>query len=97
MHLTNVFIQLKGDCKGTYVTNETKDGFDVVELQNGMSNVKFSYMLLFKIRNGIKTKIMVEVFILLQMMSKYFVFRRSINQKLELHMKSRKAIKCSKE
>lgn len=38
-----VFIQLEGDCKGTYVTNKTANGFDVHELSGGMSNVSFSW------------------------------------------------------
>jgi hypothetical protein len=42
-HPLNVFIQLEGDCKGVYVTNKTANGFDVVELNGGTSNVKFSY------------------------------------------------------
>lgn len=42
-HPLNVFIQLEGDCNGVYVTNKTQNGFDVIELNNGTSNVKFSY------------------------------------------------------
>ena len=42
-HPLRVFIQLEGDCKGVYVTNKTQTGFDVVELQNGSSNVNFSW------------------------------------------------------
>lgn len=38
-----VFIQLEGDCKGVYVTNKSKNGFEVVELQGGTSNVEFSW------------------------------------------------------
>lgn len=38
-----VFIQLEGNCNGVYVDNKTKTGFDVIELQNGQSNVKFSW------------------------------------------------------
>ena len=38
-----VFVQLEGDCKGVYVTNKTADGFEVVELQGGTSNVPFSW------------------------------------------------------
>lgn len=40
-HPLRVFIQLRGDCKGVYVTNETANGFDVIELQGGNSNTKF--------------------------------------------------------
>lgn len=42
-HPLRVFIQLKGDCKGTYVTNKTINDFEVKELQGGTSNVKFSW------------------------------------------------------
>jgi hypothetical protein len=38
-----VFVQLEGDCKGVYVTNKTAEGFEVVELQGGTSNVPFSW------------------------------------------------------
>ena len=40
-----VFIQLEGDCNGVYVTEKTKLGFRVKELQNGTSNVAFSWNL----------------------------------------------------
>ncbi|MEO5571886.1 MAG: hypothetical protein ABIT08_11145 [Bacteroidia bacterium] len=40
-HPLRVFVQLRGDCKGVYVTNETANGFDVIELQNGNSNTPF--------------------------------------------------------
>ncbi|MDX1902875.1 MAG: hypothetical protein SFU27_01855 [Thermonemataceae bacterium] len=42
-HPLKVFIQLEGDCKGVYVTNKSKNGFEVVELQQGTSNVDFSW------------------------------------------------------
>ncbi|MBL8003048.1 MAG: hypothetical protein JNL05_13925 [Flavobacteriales bacterium] len=42
-HPLRVFVQLRGDCKGVYVTNETSEGFDVVELQGGTSNVPFHW------------------------------------------------------
>ncbi len=42
-HELRVFIQLEGDCNGVYVTNKTKNGFEVKELANGNSNVSFSY------------------------------------------------------
>ncbi|HEY6160006.1 MAG TPA: hypothetical protein VI112_02255 [Bacteroidia bacterium] len=38
-----VFVQLEGDCKGVYVTNKTINGFDVIELDGGSSNVKFTW------------------------------------------------------
>lgn len=42
-HDLRVFIQLEGDCNGVYVTNKSKNGFEVKELSGGSSNVKFSY------------------------------------------------------
>ena len=42
-HPLRVFIQLEGDCKGVYVTNKSAQGFDVVELGKGQSNVNFSW------------------------------------------------------
>jgi len=42
-HPLRVFIQLQGDCKGVYTTNETQTGFDVTELQGGQSNVPFTW------------------------------------------------------
>lgn len=38
-----VFVQLEGECNGVYVTNKSATSFDVIELQSGNSNVKFSY------------------------------------------------------
>ncbi len=49
-----VFIQLKDDCKGTYVKTYNT-GFDVIELQNGNSNASFSYRLVAK-RKGYETQ-----------------------------------------
>src|SRR3989304_3199766 len=43
-----VFVQLEGDCNGAFVTNKTNTGFDVVELNNGTSNVSFSYRIVCK-------------------------------------------------
>ena len=42
-HPLKVFIQLEGDCNGVYVTGKSANGFTVKELQNGNSNVAFSY------------------------------------------------------
>jgi hypothetical protein len=42
-HPLRVFIQLEGECNGVFVTNKTSNGFDVVELANGKSNVNFMY------------------------------------------------------
>jgi hypothetical protein len=40
-----VFIQLEGECNGVYVTNKTATGFDVIELNQGRSNVSFTYQI----------------------------------------------------
>ncbi|HEX8734465.1 MAG TPA: hypothetical protein VF721_04030 [Pyrinomonadaceae bacterium] len=42
-HPLRVFIQLEGDCNGVYVANKTAAGFEVIELAQGKSNVKFSW------------------------------------------------------
>ena len=42
-HQLRVFIQLEGDCNGVYVTNKTAQGFTVTELENGQSNINFSW------------------------------------------------------
>lgn len=42
-HPLKVFIQLEGDCNGVFVTNKSKNGFTVKELNRGKSNVKFSW------------------------------------------------------
>lgn len=44
-HPLRVFVQLKGDCNGVYVSNETANSFDVVELKGGTTNTKFSYFI----------------------------------------------------
>lgn len=44
-HPLKVFIQLKGDCNGVFVTAESAEGFTVKELQGGSSNVSFSYQI----------------------------------------------------
>jgi hypothetical protein len=44
-HPLKVYITPEGDCKGVYVTNKTANGFDVVELQGGKSNVPFSWQI----------------------------------------------------
>ena len=41
-----VFIQLEGECNGVYVTNKSATSFEVIELQNGNSNVSFSYSII---------------------------------------------------
>lgn len=42
-HPLRVFIQVEGECNGVYVTNKTGEGFDVVELSGGTSNIPFAY------------------------------------------------------
>ena len=44
-HPLKVFIQLEGDCNGVFVTEKSKNGFKVKELQNGNSNVSFSWQI----------------------------------------------------
>ncbi|MDH3892112.1 MAG: hypothetical protein OEV49_13625 [candidate division Zixibacteria bacterium] len=46
-HPMEVFIQLRGDCNGTYVSVGTT-GFDVVELQSGSSDASFTYRVMAK-------------------------------------------------
>lgn len=48
-----VFIQLEGDCKGVYVTEKTDKGFLVKELQNGTSNVSFSWNVVANRKNSV--------------------------------------------
>ena len=45
-HPLKVFIQLEGDCNGVFVTNKSANGFSVKELQNGKSDVSFSWQLI---------------------------------------------------
>jgi len=42
-HPLKVFIQLEGSCNGVYVSNKSSEGFDVIELMEGESNVHFSW------------------------------------------------------
>jgi hypothetical protein len=51
-----VFIQLEGECKGVYVTNKSINGFDVIELQNGTSDVAFSWSLTANRKNSTDEK-----------------------------------------
>jgi len=44
-HPLKVFVTLEGDCNGVYVTNKSANGFTVKELQNGTSNVPFSWQI----------------------------------------------------
>jgi hypothetical protein len=42
-HPLKVYIQPEGDCNGVYVFNKSAAGFDVRELNNGKSNIKFAW------------------------------------------------------
>jgi hypothetical protein len=44
-HPLKVFITPEGDCLGVYVTNKSANGFDVVELQGGRSDISFSWQI----------------------------------------------------
>lgn len=44
-HPLKVYITPEGDCKGVYVTNKSAQGFDVIELQGGQSNISFSWQI----------------------------------------------------
>ena len=50
----HVFVTPKGDCKGLFVANETKDGFEVRELSGGQSSISFDYRIVAH-RNGYET------------------------------------------
>lgn len=52
-----VFVSLEGDCNGVFVTNKTSNGFDVVELRKGNSNVDFSYRIVAKRRGYEDTRL----------------------------------------
>lgn len=45
-HPLKVFVTLEGDCNGVYVTEKSIDGFTVRELNNGTSNVDFSWQII---------------------------------------------------
>jgi hypothetical protein len=49
-HPMKVFVQLEDDCLGVFITRKTSTGFDVVELQQGRSNARFSYKIVCKRR-----------------------------------------------
>jgi hypothetical protein len=44
-HPLKVYVTPEGDCNGVYVTNKSVNGFDVIELQGGKSNVPFSWQI----------------------------------------------------
>ena len=41
--MINVSIQLRGKSNGVYISRKTKNAFEITELENGVSNVTFSY------------------------------------------------------
>ena len=45
-HPLKVFIQLEGNCNGVYVTEKSKNGFIVKELNHGNSNTSFSWFII---------------------------------------------------
>lgn len=44
-HPLKVYVTLEGECNGVFVTNKSANGFTVKELQNGTSNVDFSWQI----------------------------------------------------
>jgi hypothetical protein len=44
-HPIKIFIQPEGDCQGVYVKNKSINSFEVVELNQGKSNIPFSYQI----------------------------------------------------
>ncbi len=44
-HPLKVFITLEGECNGVYVTNKSANGFDVIELMGGKSDIPFSWQI----------------------------------------------------
>ncbi len=44
-HPLKVYITPEGDCNGVYVTNKSANGFDVIELQGGTSDISFSWQI----------------------------------------------------
>jgi hypothetical protein len=45
-HPLRVIIQLEDECNGVRVTNKSQNGFEVVELHNGTSNARFTYLVI---------------------------------------------------
>jgi len=52
-HPLRVFVQLEGDCNGVYVTNKTENGFDVIELNNGVSSISFQWHVICNMRDAV--------------------------------------------
>ncbi|MEI6346571.1 MAG: hypothetical protein WCP69_01370 [Bacteroidota bacterium] len=55
-HPLKVYIQVEGNCNGVFVENKSKDGFDVIELNNGQSNTAFSWQIVATRANEIYKK-----------------------------------------
>ena len=55
-HPLKVYIQVEGNCNGVFVVNKSKDGFDVIELNNGQSNTPFSWQIVATRANEIYKK-----------------------------------------
>ncbi len=45
-HPLRVFIQLEDECNGVRVTNKSQHGFEVIELNGGTSNARFTYFVI---------------------------------------------------
>ena len=45
-HPLRVFIQLEDECNGVRVTNKSQYGFEVIELNGGTSNARFTYFVI---------------------------------------------------
>ena len=56
-HPLKVFIQLEGDCNGVFVTNKSQTGFTVIELNNGNSNVPFSWHIVANRADSLNSKL----------------------------------------
>ena len=44
-HPIKVYVTPEGDCNGVYITNKSANGFDVIELMGGNSNIPFSWQI----------------------------------------------------
>ena len=45
-HPLRVLIQLEDECNGVRVTNKSQHGFEVIELNGGTSNARFTYFVI---------------------------------------------------
>ncbi len=57
----HVFVTPKGDCKGLFLANETKNGFEVRELGGGKSSVEFDYRIVAHRKGYEETRLPVAV------------------------------------